>query len=231
MDEARKGIHSLATLTYQQRQLLDAGELLPVFYQVRRRRRLNSAFGGTIMLLCSWLTIRSALAGSFDWVSTFVTIFAGWIIGSRFRKERQVEISIRHFLNTPEQSPRGSVSGNDAAPACRLETELRLNEPLTFEHLQLLKQGKVSDVARLISGTHSRNGTTTLTAMATLFGAKFLGQTVLFVRLDPQEETRSVFVLDLFVQMLFITALLALAIREFRISHRLLKAADEIDRT
>ncbi len=149
----RTALERLSVLTFQQKQLIEAGEFSPVLQQILRKRLPLTAVISAFALLFAYFAVRSVTKSDLSWPSMGAVAGLCWWLYSRFSRERAAVKSVGRYAET------SSSVGISASP---LATELRLNHRLSFDQHQLLKHGKPVEVATEIAAERRRNGKTLL---------------------------------------------------------------------
>lgn len=146
--DVTRELSRVGNLTYQHRQLIDAGHCHEVFDQIKRTRLwfdlvLLAIAGLAAYSGCQTVASRAVPYGS----ATVFCIFAS-VLASRFRTVREVHAAIQDELVPDSSSPDavGSVS-----------VPLAANHMLTYAQKQKLKSGDAPAVARELASTARKN--------------------------------------------------------------------------
>ncbi len=149
---AQKLLAALSSLTYQQKQLVRDGEYSAVLHHILRQRRKTNLAIAAMAFVFGYFAVRTAMSGSLPWFSLGTCACFSWWVYSRVSKERATAGSMRPYTD----------AGDEGTPPGTLATELRLNHSLSYDQLQLLKQGKATEAAESLAAERRKNGTTML---------------------------------------------------------------------
>lgn len=140
LDDALKSLGRLGTLTYQRRQMAKEGDVTTLLEQTVAGRQASewvywlSAIGfGTYALL-------GFLGGQLMWISASFAILSVVEVRRRRRLDHEVTTVVRQYAATLPTMQESKES--------LLLRELRSRFVLTYEQIQRLKRGQVTDVAK-----------------------------------------------------------------------------------
>ena len=199
----------LASLTYQQKQLVRDGEYSAVLHSILRKRRISNFLVSALALFFGYVSFRAIVSGTFPWLSSTFCIFFSWWVYSRWSTEQASARLVR------QHEPAHSSS----TPSNALITELRSNHCLSYDQLQLLKQGKATEAATSVAAVRRGNGLNMLFWTGPLCGKLFLS-----AWLTSSLQIPPVIVLtDFFAAGCVCLMVVLAALRELRIASRLLE--------
>lgn len=205
---AQKLLASLSSLTYQQKQLVRDGEYSAVLHHILGKRRATNIVVAAIAFLIAYFAIDSIISGGLPWLRGSFCVCLFWWLYTRLAAERAAVRSM------PKDADLSGTKGlfNDLA------SELRLKHSLSYDHLQLLKQGRVNEAATAVAAVRRENG------LKLLFWILPLGGTLIFAAIWRYLESYSTpLLLLMHLLMIAIICLMMVmgAIRELRIASEL----------